>query len=331
LFGSIVQDSALAIRSRMGALEGTVGSAPWLRRSALGLGFWTYRLAWAWGLIPLTGALVGRALPLDRFRGPRADRLAVVLLPVLCVGAIAIRTNDFWFIRSPAIAGVELLLGAAGFAFGLGLRGARGSRPGWFELWAAGSTATLVLLYALGFGHFQPWYTTGPTVVGILLLSGPALLELARSHRRLVGVLAALSCLQAVSRTSAYAERGGFEGLHAGVLQAGQVLRSRLMNSTRGNERVGSFDSGRMSYVVHPFPITNLDGVMNHAAATALRDRRLGSYLERDGIRLILSPAARVDEFRAAGTIEAREDPATERVLGEPTLRVQASPEGIRR
>ena len=322
-FGAIAQDSALAIRARTLALDGPVGSAGWLKRSVLDLGFWAYRLAWAWGFLPLTGALLGMTLPTDRLRQPAIDRVAVVVLPLLCASTFLLRGNDFWSITSARGAAIEISLAAAGFLCGLGLARPRPGPASPFTRWIAASTALTVLLYGAWFGQFQAWYTTGPTVVGILLLTGPSLIGLARVRPNLARTLVALTALLLVYRTWNYAAHGAFEGRLTDPLGQGAKLRTSLEAIVGEQDvRFGSFDSGRLSYVVHPFPVTNLDGVMNHSASIALRGRRLGAYLEDERIAFILSPPARAAEFQKASPFVVTEDSVLGNAVGQSVLRV---------
>jgi hypothetical protein len=324
-FRAIAQDSALAIRARMLALDGPAGSAGWLKRSALDLAFWAYRLAWAWGFLPLTGALLGLMLPTDHLRRPVFDRVAVVVLPILCASTFLLRGNDFWSITSARGAAIEISLAAGGFLCGLGLARPRPEPASPFTRWIAASTGLTILLYAAWFGQFQPWYTTGPTVLGILLLTGPALIGLTRARPNLARTLVALTVLLLASRTWNYGAHGAFEGRLKDSLEQGAKLRADLRAIAGGSDvRFASFDSGRLSYVVHPFPVTNLDGVMNHSASIALRERRLGAYLADERIAFILSPPGRAAEFQRVSPFVVTEDTVLSEATGRSVLRVAA-------
>jgi hypothetical protein len=150
-FGGIAQDSATAIAARTAELAGDAGSPSWFRLIAMNLSFWAYRLSWFWGLVPLTAWLIGMQVP---WKGRRVGAIwrwrILVLLPVLCVLAVALRGNDLWYIDRERTAALELLLaGVAGVA---GLLTARETPRQWnawstlIGLWFV----TSVVLYALG-------------------------------------------------------------------------------------------------------------------------------------------------------------------------------------
>lgn len=324
LFGSPVQDSARALGARFDTLHGPLGSAGWAALAVKNLALWTYRLGWSWGLLPLTGWLVGLALPIHVLRRKQGVQWPPWLAVVLAAGALAIRANDPWYIDHELLAGVELLLGLAG-----GLAGLLTPRPagGWSPSTTAllvGYTALTAVVYSGLIRSFQLWYTTAPVLLGVLLWTLPGLLVTLRGRRALGLALALLVGAQLVGRLHGYRTRGALEGLSDGLLESGEELAGRL--GTVARERpvvVGSFDSGELSYRVHPFPIVNLDGVMNHGAAMAMSEGELAGYLEAEGVSHLIGPADRVEEYRRVSSFEVVPDPQLSARLGVEVHRIE--------
>ena len=322
-FGSPVQDSALALGARFDALHGPLGSAGWAALAVKNLAFWIYRLGWTWGLLPLTGWLVGLALPIHLFRRGSGALWPPWLAVALADAALAIRANDPWYIDHELLAGVELLLGLGGALAGLVT-----PRPtaGWSRATTAlllGYLALVVAVYSGLIRSFQLWYVTAPALVGVCLWTLPSLVDTLRGRRLLGLALASLVAVQLVGRLHGYRTRGAFEGLSAGMLESGEELADRLGAVARERPlAVGSFDSGELSYRVHPFPIVNLDGVMNHGAAVAMSRGELAGYIEGEGVSHIIGPADRVDEYRRVSSFEVVPDPELSARLGAEVHRI---------
>jgi len=324
LFGTPAQDSAVALGARFDALHGPVGSAGWVALAGKNAAFWFYRLGWAWGLLPLTGWLVGIALPLPWFRRPQGAAWPPWIAVALAVGALAIRSNDPWYIDRELLAGVELALGCGGCLAGL-----LTPRPdrGWSTATSALLLGYLVLSVAIYSGvirSFQLWYTTAPVLVGLLLWTLPGLAATLKGRRLLGLALAILVGAQVVGRVHSYRSRGAFEGKADAMLDSGQEL-SRALTQVAAERplAVGSFDCGELSYRVHPFPIVNLDGVMNHGAAEAMRDREIARYLDHEGVTHVLGPADRVEEFRRVSPFAVVPDPELSARVGAELHRIQ--------
>ena len=320
-FGTIVQDSALALHARFD------GSAALVLRN---LSFWAYRLAWAWGIVPLTGFLIGCALPIDRLRrmGGRGDAAwPAVVLVCACVAALSIRANDPWFIDNAWLAAAELGLGLAGLLSGLAAPRTHNAFAATTHAFLWSFVLLLTLAYSTVLGSFQLWYTTAPILAAILVLTLPALAQLLQRQPHLALIVGVLLAVQAGARVQGYLTRGAFEGMQPRVLEEGAVLRSRLEQAAADTGLgFGSFDSGELSYRVHPFPIANLDGVMNHGAAQALSSHTLAAYMRAAGITHVLGSADRVALFARLGRFAARSDPALSAALGVPAWRVAPAP-----
>ncbi|HEY6867006.1 MAG TPA: hypothetical protein VI792_07105, partial [Candidatus Eisenbacteria bacterium] len=324
-FGTITQDSAAALAVRYRRAAGSPGSPEWLRLAALSLAFWTFRFARAWGLAPLTGWLAGLSVPWDRWRADMR-RAWLPWLPVaLCAVAVALRANDTLWIGSVRQAALEVGLACVALACGLVMPRAApaGDRAWWWAL--AGAAVLEAAIYTVFFQAFQVWYTTGAVLVGILLLTWPALAGLARARPGLVAALAALVALDAGLAVARYLERGGREGMSRTVLADGAALRGRLEAATAaagGRLGFGCFDSGKLSYLVHPFPVANLDGVMSHAASVALERGELPGFMRREGVTHIVTSMDRAAVFQRVSPFEVRPDSALARRLGVPILAV---------
>jgi len=325
-FGTVAQDSSAALAARYDLEYGPRLSIGSIKIGAMQVGFWTYRILWAGGLIPLMGWVLGRGFAPGSER-PRVASWGAWITAALCALALLLRANDPTDIRDVRVAGIELLCGAAGLGLGLvagppqGLR----RRPAFFMVLVA--TTLLVTAYAFAFRGFQVWYSTGPCLAFALFVfactAGPAL----AGRRQLTGVVIGLMAIQAVLVVAGLRSRGGIEGMHPDLISEGQVLRERLSAQVANESsppRVGSFDSGELSYLLHPFPITNLDGVMNHSASLALRNRRYADYLAADGITHVVGSAGRVEQFRRVSPFDASPDSAWSRALGTEVWNVAA-------
>jgi hypothetical protein len=233
-------------------------------------------------------------------------------------------------------AAIELAL--AGVAGAVGLVAARpaatpsrafaGALPATAFGFLAAWVALLVAIYAAGLGAFQLWYTTAPVLGAVFLSTLPALAALVRGRRLLACVLIALTAVQSVTRVASELARGAAS---PDLLATGALLRERLQHAAGRDElRVGAFDSGQLSYRVHPFPVTNLDGVMNHAAARAIAAGDLAAYLHASGCTHILSDASRLHEFQRVSPFDARLDVEMSAALGVDTYRIETGePAGV--
>jgi len=321
VLGQLAQDSGAAIAARTATTP-----AP-IRLAAMNLAFWLYRLGWLWGAVPVTAWLVGAWAPWDALRTRGSARGRAWLLPLLAAAA-CLSGNDLWYIDSPRMAAFELGLGAIAFAVALTLPRSEDARVPAFERLVLAWIGVLVLVYAFGLRAFQVWYTTGPSLVGVGLLTLPVFVRFARRHRTVAGALLVVVLANAALHVARYRTHGGFGGRIEHVLAEGERRRAALRAlaaATPDSLVVGSFDSGLMSYLVHPFPIVNLDGVMNHGASQALTARALAPYVARERVTLIVSPRERIAEFQRVAAFAVVPDADAARVLGLPAYRV-ASP-----
>jgi hypothetical protein len=102
-------------------------------------------------------------------------------------------------------------------------------------------------------------------------------------------------------------------------------LRERVaaaLPTPAGRPIVGSFDSGQLSYRLWPYPVTNLDGVMNHAAATALEEGRFSEYLTRSGPAYVTGDAGRIAHFAAIAAFDVEPAASLSRETGLPIYRL---------
>lgn len=324
-FGTLAQDSGASIAARTSAIAGPVGSRDWIVTGGTNLAFWIYRLGWLWGFHVLTGWLTGMVLPIDRLRGGSGASLRIWALPALCALSFLLAGNDLWYIDRTRVAALELGFGALGLLGGLSTPRMTNRLPRAWGWLLASWVALLAVLYSFGLKSFQVWYTTAPSWIALGLMTLPAFVAMARRHRPVAALVLVLVASQAMLKIQAYRTRGGFEGLIPNVLAAADPWRETLERHapvTSGQVRVGSFDSGRMSFLVHPYPIVNLDGVMNHEASRALRERRIGPYLQALGLEYVISPESRIATFQRVSPFDVRADSAFTRALGHPVFRI---------
>ena len=203
---------------------------------------------------------VGRGLARPWFR--RAAALAVAVLP--CAALVGL--DDLWI---PMVTALLLAVGAAA--------GWRPSRP---SAWSAAVlvAAGVVLVVA----HFpirlypRPYYFVPLTLFGCIALG-----MLARSKHPLAPLaLAAAIVHQAGLAWTPPPTRP----LQRAMAVAGQEL-GRFVPA---GAAVGAFNSGLVTWHAHPRPILNLDGVVNRPAFDALREGRLGEYLDAHGVRWLV-------------------------------------------
>jgi len=332
-FGSIAQDSGVAIAYRMRQISGPPGSLAWLEATGRNLAFWIYRLGWTWGFIPLTFWLVGLRLPWNHWRRDRWRRPSQVAVIVLCLLTFVERRNDLWYIGSLPGAGIEIALGALGLLAGLLVRRVAPVGAGLWSWFAGGYVVLVIVAYVFGLGAFQVWYSTGPALL-LLALTAPPLLAYGHRHPRFLALVLMLVVAQCGWRTFRYLTHGAFEGMRHDLFAAGTELRERLNHldapqlvadrTPRAALRFGSFDSGELSYLLHPFPVTNLDGVMNHAAAQAMRAGAFDTYLQEDGITHILQERERIEYFQRVAPFTVQADPTLSRALRRGVFRILA-------
>lgn len=321
-FGTIAQDSAVALSTRFSRLHGAFGTVGWAGLFAKNIAFWLYRLGWTWGLLPLTFFLCGYALPLRRWRR-LGGRSACAALAVLCAAALAIQVNDPWYIDAMRSSAVELTLGFASFAAGACAIREQQGFPRSTYYFLLGWTLLLALTMSGGIGSFQLWYTTAPALAAILLLTAPALAALVRPRPVMAVVLLCLLVAQSAIRVHRYLHRGtSAAGVSHHLIADGEVLRRRLQDAAAtGAFRAGSFDSGQLSYRVHPFPVANLDGVMNHDAARAIAANTLAGHLRATGCTHLITSEDRLNYFRGVSPFEAQPDTAMSGRLGVTVFR----------
>ncbi|NJL29968.1 MAG: hypothetical protein HC897_19775 [Thermoanaerobaculia bacterium] len=327
--GSIVQDSARALLARH-ALEiasGWIG--PW-EAIVRQIGLWFYRLAHVFGGIPLTATVAGLMLGVRfrlKWRWLRSDGL-------LAAAAIAgllelLSANTVWDVESLEQLAAELGVGAAFFVLALICPAPVEVRAQGRKLFLTLPAALSVGSYVILLGHFQLWYVASPALL-LVLLTGPTLARnLASAHWLPAGLLMVAVATSFGGHTLRTITAGTYRELRAEALPD-TALRARLeaRYPTRAMPVVGSFDSGLLSYRIHPYPIANLDGVMNHAAAVALEENRFEEFLEQSRLEIVVGSEARVRYFATIAGFEAERDPEASLALGMDVFRVEGRPEG---
>ena len=319
LFGTLAQDSAAALALRYGLDQGPRLSPGGLRAAAMSVGFWLFRFLWAGGLVPVTAWLWGRILPLDRFRAPSRTTIAGAFVMALAVVAMLLRANDTTDIRDGRIAALEMGLGTLGLVAGLISARAEGARWRPVHTLVVGVTLLDVMAYAVGFRGFQVWYATGPSLACVLLVASEAMPGALAGRRALATALVALMAVQCGLTVRDALARGGIEGMDRHILAEGEALRGRLEAFVADSPTpvvFGSFDSGELAYRIHPFPVINLDGVMNHEAAVAIQHRALAAYMRRVGVTHLLTSPLRIEQYRRVDPFAATFDSAATARLG---------------
>lgn len=235
-----------------------------------------------------------------------------------------------WYANNLRLAAIRLipqspvLLATAGalVALGLMLRATRGQQPtrraaGWWTLHAPLLLFGLFLLlgYTWLLGGF--WYFTRylfPIVaITIFLLaegSGRLLLRLPAGGR--APVLALLLLVLTAGQASQPNFRAVFTGADHnrwGYRDLGLWAARRFAPGTR----VGSMQSGALSYFAPQLTVINLDGVVNHAAHLAQRENRLFQYAREQRIEYFVG--WRMD-LRILGATSQAFDPALMSFIG---------------
>lgn len=318
-FGTVAQDSASALAVRYGLDHGAHLSPSGLRAESQGVGFWLYRFLWATGIVPVTAWAWGLIVPVERFRAAHRGTVAAWAVIAVSVVALGLRANGPLDIREPRVAAVELVLGLLAFVAGLVSARPEGAR--WRPVFTVVSVAAAldVIAYAVGFRGFQVWYATGPTLACVLFVAAAALPGALAGRRAITAALVALMVAQSAWTLRDALVRGGIEGMDRTILVDGEALRTRLEGFVADSPTpvvFGSFDSGELAYLIHPFPVINLDGVMNHAAAVAIRERALARYMARAGVTHLLTSALRIEQYRRVEPFVATFDSAATARLG---------------
>ena len=325
LFGALQQDSGLALQTRFGAEYGSRLSPASLRASLMILGFWWFRILWSGGLVPLTGWGLGLALPVERWRSVRASRWVPWAVAACCALTLVLRGNDSLDIRNVRTAGMEMALGTLAVAGGLCSARPRGESDRLLYRMLGLYGALTIVAYSFGLRAFQPWYTTALCLVAVLLPMGRALGTALRGRASLTLVLAILMGTQSFLVNRELLLRGARERIRPHYLAEGARLRERLQeftSSAAGRVHFACFDSGKLSYLVHPFPVTNADGVMNHRAALALANLQLAAYFAKAGVTHIIGEPNRIAEFSAISPFRSIPDSSLSRYLGMETSRI---------
>jgi hypothetical protein len=329
--GTIVQDSARAIVVRT-AHHASLGTTALATEVGKNLVFWIYRLSHAWVGIPITACLLAAALRGGRARRVRmwsAGRALGVACAATGIAMLAIRANSVWDLRSPIELGLEILLLVTFVGLGHAISAGGVPVP---RAWAVTLGTPVVLLlayYALLFRHFQLWYTTS-SVVLLLLVIGRALVglidrgELSRATQNLLVATALVGSALLSYRVQV---TGTYGPCRKPDPDPAEVQRRLATVLPAPPPRVGSFDSGLLSYHLHPYPIVNLDGVANHDAATALQSGTYAEWLQQAGVEYAISSPARMAFFAAIGMIEYEVDTAMSEQLGLQVFRLKTQPE----
>jgi len=275
------------------------------------------------GMGPLSGCLLGMALPIQVFRMRSARCEIAWILPLLCLAWLFVPCNDLWAIADAGWAAVQVGLTALGFLLGIIAPADHDRDAKRLFFFAAAFTVVQVALYSFWFQGFQVWYTTSITAL-FALASVRHLTSLLRPRPSLVVVLLTLQIANAAACCRTYAQ-----GVPLGTRSPAAPTRSGTPPTT-GGDRLDHWCSLRRlrlgkDFLHRPsFPITNLDGVMNHRAARALRGGDLQSYLERDGITHIFTSPRRLDEFRRITRLRVVPDLEVPHPPGRKAFRVLA-------
>ena len=330
-FGSLSQDSARGLIARGALWFGPPLSRGWCVERALLAGFWLHRLGSFWGPMPIAAFLVASALPGPRPGAADARARAWALAGTLALAALAafLPGHTLWTLGPARVA-----LAAFALATPAGIAGWWTARPGRDPLGGAVMLWALLLagVYVVVLGHFQVWYSTAPALVAVGWIALPLLRECLDRRRALAVALVAVVAAHAGVTTLRYFRSGTAEGMNAHALETGARWRTVLEARGRAEPgtRVGSFDCGELSWLAHPVPIVDLDGVMNHDAARALEARDLGALVRREHVTVVLSPPAQIARFAALGAPAVRPDPALSRALGMDACRVVEPPASLR-
>jgi hypothetical protein len=310
----------------------SLGATALATEIAKNLVFWVYRLSHAWVGIPITACLLAAALRGARARRVRfwsADRALGVACAASGIAMLAVRANSVWDLRSPIELGLELLLLVTFAGLGLVMSASGASVPRAWALTLGLPVVLLLAYYALLFRHFQLWYATS-SVVLLLLLMGRALAglidrgELSRSTQNLLVATALVGALFLSYRVQVF---GTYGPCRKPDPDPAEVQRRLTTVLPAPPARVGSFDSGLLSYHLHPYPIVNLDGVANHDAAVALQSGNFADWLQRAGVEYAISSPARMAFFAAIGMIEYEVDAAMSEQLGLQVFRLKTAAE----
>lgn len=324
LFGTVAQDSGAALAARFTTDYGPRTSMASLRVEAVGVAFWVYRFLWAGGFVPLTAWLLALALPFDRLRLTQRKGLLSWAVAALCAASLLLRANDPTDVRDVREAALELGLGLVAFGVGLFTERPARARMRRVHVMAFVAATLTVATYAVGFRGFQVWYAAGFSLAAILFTAWGALPSMLEGRRGLATVLVALMAVQCGLVLRGWSTAGGREGMDRARLAHGAELRARLdafAAREPGPVRYGSFDSGELAYLLHPLPVVNLDGVMNHDAAVAIGEHRLGEWIRSQGITHLLTDSTRIAQYRRLGDFPARRDSAATARIGMETWR----------
>ncbi|MBI5169465.1 MAG: hypothetical protein HZA61_08260 [Candidatus Eisenbacteria bacterium] len=322
MFGTIAQDSGVALAARFARDYGPHTSAVSLRAEATGVAFWLYRFLWAGGLVPLTAWLLAVAMPFERLRSASRTGRSLVAVVVLAAASLLLRANDPTDVRDIGQAALELALAVPAFGFGLVCARPVRVRMRAVHGVAFAAAALTVAAYAIGFRGFQVWYASGFSLAAVLFAAWGALPAMLRGRRAFTAALLALLCVQSALVVRGWLERGGREGMDRALFANGEALRGRLeafAASRGGAVKIGSFDSGEFAFRVHPFPIVNADGVMNHAAAVAIRDGSLARWMRAEGVTHLVTSPLRIAQYRRVENFPAVYDSAASAAIGMET------------
>jgi hypothetical protein len=295
--------------------------------------FWLYRLAHAWVGIPITACLLAAAV--RGARGERrarwwnADRVIGAGCAATATAMLVVRANTVWDLRSPIELAIELLLLAFFVGLGHAMAATGALVPRAWVITLCTPVFLLLGYYALLFRHFQLWYTTS-SIVLLLLLMGRALTglidrgELGRWTQNFMFATVLLGSALLSYRVQTF----GTYGPCRKPDPEPAAVRDRLAAELPAPPpRVGSFDSGLLSYHLHPYPIVNLDGVANHDAAVALQSGTYAEWLRQAGVEYAISAPPRMAFFAAIGMIEYEVDDLMSETLGVQVFRLKTTPE----
>lgn len=159
------------------------------------------------------------------------------------------------------------------------------------------ASGCLLALYPLVLRSMRSWYVIGPLMVMTLVTAAFVvdLFSRASKHRALAACVVVVVWLAACN-VEAFLHPRNCRG--ATVVTMSTIFQKHAAPGTR----VGAFNAGILSAWAAPeTTVINLDGVVNHSAIVALRERELVGYIEKNGIEFIIDNEGSLRFFDAIG------------------------------
>lgn len=212
--------------------------------------------------------------------GGRVSRLSLILVPLLlAVFVIVSRSRDRRWSVFPRT--MRLAVGL------------------WPIIAASGC---LLFVYPLVLRSMRSWYVIGPLLVMTLLVAS-FVIDLA-SHlpnRRVLAVTVAITVWLVVCNIEAVLFPRNLQA--SAIIAAGELAQKYADPGVH----VGAFNAGILGAWAAPgTTVINLDGVVNHSAVVALRDRDLAGYVARNNIQLIIDFESSLAFYDSIGGAELR-------------------------